>query len=63
MDDTLRPDLMAWISGHLGEIYDGLAESPVAAQSAHRFFAAPPADATTGAARQERLLIQMGRHP
>ena len=61
-DDTLRPDLVAWISDHLAEIYDGLAESPVAPESAHRFFAAPPADAAA-ASRQERLLIQMGRRP
>jgi hypothetical protein len=62
-DDTLRPDLVAWIGDHLAEIYDGLAESPVTAESAHRFFAAPPPDAATGASRQERLLIQMGRRP
>ena len=61
-DDTLRPDLVAWISDHLAEIYDGLAESPVAPESAHLFFAAPPADAAA-ASRQERLLIQMGRRP
>jgi len=63
IDDTLPPDLVAWVSDHLGEIYDGLPESPVAAQSAHRFFAAPPAEAATGASRQGRLLIQMGRRP
>jgi uncharacterized protein (TIGR03086 family) len=55
-DDTLDPGLVAWIDGHLDEIYAGLA-------GMERFFAT--ADGTPGrhASRQDRLLHSMGRNP
>ena len=60
-DDTLDPGLVAWISDHLGEIYQGLAETPTAGQTTHRFFAAPPAEPPAAASRQRLLLHRMGR--
>lgn len=63
IDDTLSPELVAWISDHLGEIYEGLAETPAAAQTSHRFFAAPPGELPPGASQQRRLLHLMGRQP
>lgn len=62
-DDTLRPELVAWVSNHLGEIYDGLVETPVAAQSGHLFFDAPPGGLPGGSSQQDRLLHRMGRRP
>jgi uncharacterized protein (TIGR03086 family) len=62
-DDTLHPGLVAWISDHLDEIYDGLAETPAAAQTTHRFFAAPPGKLPASASQQHRLLYRMGRQP
>jgi hypothetical protein len=62
-DDTLSPDLVAWASDHLGEIYDGLAETPVAAKTAHRFFAAPSGELPASAPQQHYLLHRMGRRP
>jgi len=62
-DDTLSPDLVAWASDHLGEIYDGLAETPVAAKTAHRFFAAPSGELPASAPQQHHLLHRMGRRP
>lgn len=62
VDDRLDPALVAWISDGLGEIYAGLAESPVATETTHRFFAAPGA-ARGSASRQDRLLRLMGRNP
>jgi uncharacterized protein (TIGR03086 family) len=63
VDDLLRPDLVAWASDHLDEIYDGLAETPADAQTTHRFFAAPPGEPPASASRQQRLLYRMGRRP
>ncbi|WP_134733219.1 TIGR03086 family metal-binding protein [Amycolatopsis nivea] len=62
VDDRLDADLVAWISDGLGEIYAGLTESPVAADTTHRFFAAPGV-VSGSVSRQERLLNLMGRNP
>jgi uncharacterized protein (TIGR03086 family) len=59
VDPTLDPGLVAWITDHVKEIYAGLAESPIAAGTTHRFFAAPTG--SRGASRQDRLLHLMGR--
>jgi uncharacterized protein (TIGR03086 family) len=59
VDDTLDAELVAWIDDHLGEIYAGLAETPVDPASSHRFFAAPVG--APGHSRQDRLLHRMGR--
>jgi uncharacterized protein (TIGR03086 family) len=61
VDDTLDGELVAWIGDHLGEIYAGLAETPVSPDSTHRFFARPTGEA--GPSRQDRLLHRMGRRP
>ncbi|WP_051166328.1 TIGR03086 family metal-binding protein [Amycolatopsis orientalis] len=62
VDDRLDPDLVAWISDDLETIYAGLAESPIAAETTHRFFAAPGQGRESGS-RQDRLLRLMGRNP
>lgn len=61
VDDGLDPELVAWIDEHLGQIYAGLAETPTAADTTHRFFAAPGRPTPAGAPRQDRLLHRMGR--
>lgn len=61
-DDRLDDGLVAWIDGNLDKIYAGLPETPVAATTSHRFFAAPGAP-PGGASRQDRLLHLMGRTP
>jgi uncharacterized protein (TIGR03086 family) len=60
-----RPDagLVAWIAEHLDEIYAGLPETPIAAESTHRFFAAPVGELGPDASQQDRLLHLMGRQP
>ncbi|WP_052372534.1 TIGR03086 family metal-binding protein [Amycolatopsis taiwanensis] len=63
VDDRLDPDLVAWIDDHLEAIYAGLAETPVAAETTHRFFAAPAGTLTREASKQDRLLHRMGRNP
>jgi uncharacterized protein (TIGR03086 family) len=63
VDDTLDADLVGWVEDHLDEIYAGLAESPVAPDTTHRFFAAPPQEPRPEATRQHRLLLRMGRKP
>ena len=60
-DDDLDADLAAWADRNLTAIYAGLAESPAATDSTHRFFAARTPGATTGP--QDRLLRTMGRDP
>lgn len=62
-DDRLDPDLVAWISDNLETIYAGLAESPIAADTTHRFFAEPGTAVSESATRQDRLLRLMGRDP
>ncbi|WP_406642552.1 TIGR03086 family metal-binding protein [Amycolatopsis sp. WGS_07] len=62
VDDCLDPGLVAWISDELETIYFGLAESPIAADTTHRFFAVPGL-LSESASRQDRLLHLMGRDP
>ncbi|MGB8943920.1 MAG: TIGR03086 family metal-binding protein [Streptomyces sp.] len=59
--EELDPGLVAWIEDHLTDIYADLAESPVSADTAHRFFAAPEAPPLAAESRQARLLRLMGR--
>ncbi|MGW4287839.1 TIGR03086 family metal-binding protein [Streptomyces sp. NPDC004673] len=59
--EKLDPGLVAWIEDHLTDIYADLAESPVSADTTHRFFAAPVATSPAGESRQARLLRLMGR--
>ena len=63
VDDNLDPGLVAWIDDNLEEIYAGLAETPVAAETTHRFFSAPQGVLAHDAPRQDRLLRRMGRRP
>jgi uncharacterized protein (TIGR03086 family) len=63
VDDTLSPDLIAWVSNHLDEIYGGLAETPADPHTTHRFFAASRTEPPTSATQQHRLLYRMGRRP
>lgn len=60
-DDTLDGDLVAWTDDFLEDIYAGLAETPTAAETTHRFFAAPDGTLAPDASRQDRLLHRMGR--
>ena len=60
-DDTLDAGLVAWIDVHLHEIYAGMAESPVAEGTTHRFFAAPVGDVAADSSTQDRLLHVFGR--
>ncbi|KPC67090.1 TIGR03086 family metal-binding protein [Streptomyces chattanoogensis] len=60
-DDTLDAGLVAWIDDHLAEIYAGLAVFPTAAETTHRFFAAPEGVPDQDTSRQDRLLHRMGR--
>jgi uncharacterized protein (TIGR03086 family) len=63
-DDALDTGLVSWISSELSQIYAGLAETPTAVQTTHRFFAAPQHDAADhDASSQDRLLHLMGRNP
>jgi uncharacterized protein (TIGR03086 family) len=63
VDDTLNTNLTAWIDQHLNEIYAGLAETPTAVETTHRFFAAPEGVLAHDASLQNRLLHRMGRKP
>ncbi|MFG3116784.1 TIGR03086 family metal-binding protein [Streptomyces sp. NPDC048197] len=60
-DEALDDGLVTWILGRLEVIYAGLAESPLAADTTHRFFSAPDGVLPQGASRQKRLLHLMGR--
>ncbi|MBV8994470.1 MAG: TIGR03086 family protein [Pseudonocardiales bacterium] len=62
-DDRLDAGLVDWIDHHLDEIYAGLAESPTATDTTHRFFAAVQGTFPSGSSRQDRLLHRMGRNP
>lgn len=59
--EELDPGLVDWIERHLEEIYAGLAESPLSADTTHRFFAPAAARPAAGESRQARLLRLMGR--
>jgi hypothetical protein len=58
-----RGSLVAWIEDHLEEIYAGLAETPIAVETTHRFFAAPEGALAPAASQQDRLPRRMGRSP
>jgi uncharacterized protein (TIGR03086 family) len=58
-DDTLDPELLAWIDANIHDIYAGMAETPVSTQTTHRFFAAPTG--VPGTSTQDRLLHLFGR--
>lgn len=62
-DEELDGGLVAWIDESLEDIYAGLAETPTAAETTHRFFTAPDGELASGASRQDRLLHRMGRRP
>lgn len=62
-DETLDPALVTWIEENLQEIYAGMAETPVASRTTHRFFAAPMGSLPTDASAQDRLLHLFGRQP
>jgi len=60
-DETLDPDLVTWLDANIGEVYAGMAETPVAPNTTHRFYAAPAGDLPAGASTQDRLLHLFGR--
>lgn len=60
-DDALDPALLDWICRDIREIYAGMAETPVSAQTTHRFYAAPAGELRTGASAQDRLVHLFGR--
>lgn len=57
--ETLNAELLTWIDQHMDDIYADLPETPVAADTTHRFFAAPPGE--PGPTAQDRVLHRMGR--
>lgn len=63
VDEVLHAGLVEWIGTHLDEIYAGLAETPVAVETTHRFFAAPDGEPARNGSPQDRLLHRMGRTP
>jgi uncharacterized protein (TIGR03086 family) len=63
LDTTLDAGLVAWIEENLDDIYRGLPETPTAAETTHRFFAAPRGALADDASPQRRLLHRMGRTP
>ncbi|WP_314172549.1 TIGR03086 family metal-binding protein [Streptomyces winkii] len=63
-DETLAPGLVAWLDGHLDDVYAGLAVAPADRDGrARRFFAPAEGGDHPGASRQDRLLRWMGREP
>ena len=64
-DEVLDAALVSWVDGNLAAIYAGLAETPTAAQTTHRFFGPPPASGAPPGelSTQDRLLYRMGRDP
>ncbi|WP_297617984.1 TIGR03086 family metal-binding protein [Nocardia sp.] len=62
-EDLLDTDLIAWIDGHLEEIYAGLSEMPASVDTSHRYFAVPESANAGAETRQDRLLRLMGRNP
>lgn len=63
IDEPLEPSLVAWIDEHLDAVYAGLPETPTAARTTHRFFAAPEGVDAPHTSREHRLLRRMGRRP
>lgn len=61
VDDNLNSSLVDWIDDHLNDIYAGVAETPIAAETSRRFFASPKGVLAYDASRQDRLLHRMGR--
>lgn len=61
VDDRLDGNLIGWIDDHLDDIYAGLTETPTAASTTHRFFAAADGVIAGNATRQDRLMHRMGR--
>jgi uncharacterized protein (TIGR03086 family) len=61
--EALDSTLVSWISENLDDIYSGLAETPTAPDTTHRFFAAPARLPVDGVSAQDRLLYRMGRTP
>lgn len=61
--DRLDTELVSWMEDNLYAIYAGLAETPVAADTTHRFFAAPPGEPAPELPVQDRLLYRTGRDP
>jgi uncharacterized protein (TIGR03086 family) len=62
LSETLDPDLVEWVLASLATTYRGIAESPVAAGTADRFFAPPRTVGPATASPQDRLLHLMGRN-
>jgi uncharacterized protein (TIGR03086 family) len=60
-DDTLDAALLEWVDTNIGEIYADMAETPVAQQTTHRFYAAPTGDLAPGSSTQDSLLHLFGR--
>jgi hypothetical protein len=50
---------VGWISDSVDEICAGLAETPAAAETTHRFFSAPPRPLPQRASQQDRLPHRM----
>jgi uncharacterized protein (TIGR03086 family) len=63
LDETLEAGLVGWIDENLDRIYAGLPETPTAAETTHRFFAAPEGVLADDVSPQTRLLHRMGRLP
>lgn len=59
--EDLDPFLTGWILSNLEWIYRGIADSPIAVASSHRFFAAPTDTLPSTGSAQDRLLHLMGR--
>jgi uncharacterized protein (TIGR03086 family) len=62
-DDTLDPELLGWIDANLHQIYAGMTETPVSAETTHRFYDPPTGELPPGASTQDRLLHLFGRSP
>ncbi|MFE9423945.1 TIGR03086 family metal-binding protein [Kitasatospora sp. NPDC006697] len=60
-DETLDAGLVRWANARLEDIYAGLPETPTAADTTHRFFAAPEGVPQRDASEQALLLHRMGR--
>lgn len=61
-DETADAEQIAWVDGHLREIYAGLTLAP-GTDAGGRFFAEPQAGSPQGASPRDRLLLRFGRVP